>query len=128
MRLQGSEIMPTAVERVGVYRQLVSFMKEYFYDDDLGKKRAMYFLPWHLNFLSRYRPLPAKIYDPISSPDAPRLHVRHASIADHLVCFGCDKMNACCYKKTHAIKKWQACTAVDQDAFMSSSVRRWAKP
>ena len=50
--------LPTASERVGVYRQLVSHMKEHFGADDRGRKRAMFFLPWHVSFFCRYRPMP----------------------------------------------------------------------
>lgn len=50
---------PSPEERIGVYRKLASYMKEHFRDDELGKKRAMEFLPWHLGFFCRYRPLPA---------------------------------------------------------------------
>ena len=32
-------------------------MKEHFRDDEKGKERAMRFLPWHLGFFCRYRPL-----------------------------------------------------------------------
>lgn len=85
---QGSEIMPTADERVGIYRQLVTYMKEYFHDDDLGKKRAMYFLPWHLGFLCRYRPLPASVYSDTSSATTPLMQARH-SIANKLVRVQC---------------------------------------
>jgi len=53
---------PTAPERIGVYRKLATYMKEHFRDDDLGKRRAMEFLPWHLGFFCRYRPLPAATY------------------------------------------------------------------
>lgn len=49
---------PTAEERVGVYRRLALYMKEHFRDDELGRKRAMRFLPWHLDFFCRYRPFP----------------------------------------------------------------------
>lgn len=82
--VQGVEIMPTANERVGIYRQLVSYMKEYFHDDSLGKKRANYFLPWHLGFFCRYRPLPASVYQDVSSAAMPLMQARHA-IADPLV-------------------------------------------
>ena len=41
--------------RVGIYYQLVSYMKEHFGDDAKGRKKAFYFLPWHFNFLCRYR-------------------------------------------------------------------------
>ncbi len=49
---------PTAEERVGVYFQFMRFLKEHFRDDDKGRKRTMFFLPWHLGFFCRYRPLP----------------------------------------------------------------------
>ena len=41
--------------RVGIYYQLVSYMKEHFGDDAKGRSKAFYFLPWHFNFLCRYR-------------------------------------------------------------------------
>lgn len=49
---------PTPEERVSVYRRLAGYMKEHFRDDDLGRERAMRFLPWHFGFFCRYRPLP----------------------------------------------------------------------
>ncbi len=54
----GQPWLPSAEERVGVYLRLVAFMREHFGDDARGKKKAMYFLPWHLGFFCRYRPLP----------------------------------------------------------------------
>lgn len=41
--------------RVGIYYQLVRYMKEHFGDDAKGRKKAFYFLPWHFNFFCRYR-------------------------------------------------------------------------
>lgn len=55
---RGEDWLPTVAERVDVYLRLVAFMKEHFGDDERGKKKASYFLPWHLSFLCRYRPLP----------------------------------------------------------------------
>ena len=43
------------LSRVGIYYQLVSYMKEHFGDDAKGRKKAFYFLPWHFHFLCRYR-------------------------------------------------------------------------
>lgn len=40
---------------MGIYRQLVAYMKEHFRDDARGKRAAFYFLPWHFNFFARYR-------------------------------------------------------------------------
>lgn len=59
---QKQEFEPTAEQRVGIYRQFLGFMKEHFRDDEKGRKRAMFFLPWHFGFFCRYRPLPAKVY------------------------------------------------------------------
>ena len=39
----------------GIYRQLVSHMKDHFGDDAKGKRKAFYFLPWHFNFFCRHR-------------------------------------------------------------------------
>ena len=49
---------PTAKERLGVYLDFAQKLKEHFRDDDKGHERAMRFLPWHMDFFCRYRPLP----------------------------------------------------------------------
>lgn len=48
---------PTASERLAVYFELAQNMKQHFRDDEKGRERTMRFLPWHLGFLCRYRPL-----------------------------------------------------------------------
>jgi tRNA-dihydrouridine synthase 3 len=48
---------PTADERIAVYHRLALCLKEHFRDDAKGRERAMRFLPWHLSFFCRYRPL-----------------------------------------------------------------------
>lgn len=50
--------LPNPEERIAVYRRLAGHMKEHFRDDEIGRKRALRFLPWHLDFFWRYRPLP----------------------------------------------------------------------
>ncbi|MEZ5964097.1 MAG: tRNA-dihydrouridine synthase family protein [Planctomycetota bacterium] len=60
------EWLPSAAERVQVYMRLVQFMKEHFGDDARGRKKASYFLPWHLSFLCRYRPLPEREFAAVS--------------------------------------------------------------
>jgi tRNA-dihydrouridine synthase 3 len=52
------EWLPTPRERLGVLFRLAVLMKEHFGEDERGCRRAMRFLPWHLNFASRYVPLP----------------------------------------------------------------------
>ncbi|HLU39443.1 MAG TPA: tRNA-dihydrouridine synthase family protein, partial [Planctomycetota bacterium] len=63
---RGEEWLPTARERVALYLRFVSFLKEHFGDDERGKKKAMYFLPWHLGFFCRYRPLPEREWEEAS--------------------------------------------------------------
>ena len=53
---------PGPEARVAILRKLAVYMKEHFRDDAKGKERAMRFLPWHLGFLCRYRPLPFERY------------------------------------------------------------------
>ena len=50
----GASWFPTTEERVEVYYTLVRYMKEHFGDDEKGRKKAFYFLPWH--FGNRMRP------------------------------------------------------------------------
>ena len=52
---EGRELNLDATDRLGIYRQLVSYMKEHFGDDAKGRRKAFYFLPWHFDFLCRYR-------------------------------------------------------------------------
>lgn len=58
----GESWEPTASERVLVYRRLACYMKEHFGDDERGRKSSFYFLPWHFDFLCRYKPLPEDVY------------------------------------------------------------------
>lgn len=53
---------PTAEQRVAIYYRLATYMKEHFRDDDKGRERTMRFLPFHLGFFCRYRPLPENRY------------------------------------------------------------------
>ena len=64
---ENREILPTAEERVIIYRKLVQYQKDHFGDDEYGKRKAWYFLPWHLGFFCRYRPLPKSHYESLSS-------------------------------------------------------------
>ncbi len=52
---EGRELNLDASDRLGIYRQLVSHMKEHFGDDAKGRRKAFYFLPWHFDFFCRYR-------------------------------------------------------------------------
>ena len=69
---------PDAAERVGVYRRLACYMKEHFHEDARGRRTAFYFLPWHFDFLSRYRPLPESQYAE-AARDLPLMQTRFES-------------------------------------------------
>jgi tRNA-dihydrouridine synthase 3 len=56
------EWLPTPDERLGVLYRLAALLREHFGEDERGQRRAMRFLPWHLNFLCRYVPLPEAEY------------------------------------------------------------------
>lgn len=77
---EGRALLPTAGERVAIYRRLVAYMKEHFGDDAFGKRSAFYFFPWHFNFFSRYRPLPESVYGAVSL-ERPLLSTRWESVA-----------------------------------------------
>ena len=49
-------------ERLGVLWRFVELLREHFGVDERGVKRAMRFLPWHLGFFCRYRPLPEEAF------------------------------------------------------------------
>jgi tRNA-dihydrouridine synthase 3 len=56
--LERRERAPDAAERLAILHRFAGHLREHFGDDDLGRRRAMTFLPWHLSLFHRYRPLP----------------------------------------------------------------------
>jgi tRNA-dihydrouridine synthase 3 len=54
----GQTWLPGAEERFAVLWRFVELLREHFGPDERGTRRAMRFLPWHLNFFCRYVPLP----------------------------------------------------------------------
>lgn len=60
---EGRSLNPSAAERIGFYWRLTTYMKEHFRDDEKGRGRAMYFLPWHFSFFCRYRPWDAATWE-----------------------------------------------------------------
>ena len=55
---EGRTWLPTPEERLAVVWRLVELMRDHFGHDERGRRRILGFLPWHLDFFSRYRPLP----------------------------------------------------------------------
>jgi tRNA-dihydrouridine synthase 3 len=59
---EGKTWLPTAEERFSVIWRFVELLRDHFLDDERGRGRILGFLPWHLNFFCRYRPLPEELY------------------------------------------------------------------
>lgn len=64
--LERRDLNFSATDRVGIYRRLTAYMKEYFGNDDMGRRKAFYFLPWHLGFFCRHRELPENVFGDLS--------------------------------------------------------------
>ena len=63
----GSTWLPTAEERAAVYYELAANYRTQFGDDARGKNAAFYFLPFHFNFLHRWRPLPEAAFGDLAA-------------------------------------------------------------
>jgi len=55
---EGRAWEPSAEERFALLTRFAAMLREHFGADERGRGRAMGFLPWHLGFFCRYRPLP----------------------------------------------------------------------
>jgi tRNA-dihydrouridine synthase 3 len=58
----GTTWLPTPEERFFTLWRFVELLREHFGTDDRGRTRTMRFLPWHLDFFSRYVPAPEERY------------------------------------------------------------------
>jgi tRNA-dihydrouridine synthase 3 len=72
---EGRTWLPSPAERFAVIWRFVELLREHFGTDERGRRRALRFLPWHLNFFCRYRPLPEEEFGP-SSREHPLLQSR----------------------------------------------------
>lgn len=81
---EGKDFDLSSQERVAIYRQLALYMREHFRDDERGKKRAFYFLPWHFNFFHRHRYLPQGIFEDMSGRH-PLISTRWESVLNPFV-------------------------------------------
>ncbi len=67
--------LPTPEERLRVLWRFVELQREHFGADERGTRRAMRFLPWHLNFFCRYVPTPEDTFAAMAR-EHPLLHSR----------------------------------------------------
>jgi len=73
---EGRSWLPSPEQRLGVVWRLVELMREHFGADERGRRRLLGFLPWHLDFFSRYRPLPESEYGERAAAH-PLIQTRH---------------------------------------------------
>ncbi|MFI5184165.1 MAG: tRNA-dihydrouridine synthase family protein [Vicinamibacteria bacterium] len=55
---EGRTWLPSGEERFAILWRFVELLRDHFGADERGQRRILHFLPWHLGFLCRYRPLP----------------------------------------------------------------------
>lgn len=64
---EGRELLLSGAQRMEIYHRLCGYFREHFGDDEIGRKRSLYFLSWHFSFFSRYRHLPPEEWSEASS-------------------------------------------------------------
>ncbi len=74
---EGRSLLLSAEERLGVLWRFVELLRDHFGSDDRGRARILHFLPWHLGFFCRYRPLPEGIFE-AQSREHPLIQTRLA--------------------------------------------------
>ncbi len=58
----GRTWLPSPEERFSLLWHFVELLRDHFGADERGTRRALRFLPWHLNFFCRYVPLPEEMH------------------------------------------------------------------
>jgi tRNA-dihydrouridine synthase 3 len=64
----GRDYLLDATDRLDLLRRYRSLALSHFRDDERGRNRVREFLHWHLDFLSRYRPVPSAVHEPDDHP------------------------------------------------------------
>ncbi len=64
----GRDYLLDADARLDILRRYRSLALEHFQDDERGRRNVHGFILWHLDFLSRYRPVPSEQHDPELGP------------------------------------------------------------
>jgi tRNA-dihydrouridine synthase 3 len=73
---EGRSLLPTALERLRLLWRFVELLREHFGSDERGRRRSFFFLPWHMGFFCRYRPLPESAFAGRAA-EHPLIHTRH---------------------------------------------------
>lgn len=73
---EGRAWQPSAEQRFDLLWRFVALLREHFGDDERGRRRILHFLPWHLGFFCRYRPLPEAEFGE-GALEQPLIHRRH---------------------------------------------------
>lgn len=72
----GHSLEWSARERLELLWRFTTYLREHFGEGDRGRRRILHFLPWHLGFFCRYRPLPESEFGEASLTH-PLIHHRH---------------------------------------------------
>lgn len=88
----------SAETRLGLISTFVRYLKEHFGDDELGARRIMKFLPWHLELFSRYQYLPEEKFKE-ASLQYPLLQSR--TLEQQVVTDPLEKLLACTDASVH---------------------------
>jgi tRNA-dihydrouridine synthase 3 len=73
---EGRSWLPTPEERLAVLWRFVELLRDHFGADERGRRRILGFLPWHMDFFCRYRPLPEEEFG-AQSREHPLIQTRH---------------------------------------------------
>jgi tRNA-dihydrouridine synthase 3 len=68
--------LPSAEERLELLWRFAGHLRDHFGEGEQGRRRIGHFLPWHLGFFARYRPLPEAQFAEAALAH-PLIHVRH---------------------------------------------------
>ena len=75
---QDQEWQPSAEQVWQVICRFTEYLKEHFGTDELGRRRGLEFLTWHLDWFARYRPLPESVWE-TAAREHPLLQTRSLS-------------------------------------------------
>jgi tRNA-dihydrouridine synthase 3 len=79
--LEDQEWLPSAAEQWEILVRFTEYLKEHFGADELGRRRGTGFLAWHLDWFSRYRPLPEQAWAS-SAAEHPLMQTRSLGAPD----------------------------------------------
>ena len=130
--LEGREWLPSAQEQWEILLRFTGYLRDHFGDDELGRKRATAFLSWHLDWFSRYRPLPELVWKD-SALEHPLMQTRSLGDPDlylpgHSDDEGRDILAGILWDHPEPMTLWEQFTTPEGSAEALSRLRTRANP